>query len=175
MQILNILTQSLCALLGNKAVGSAVEAVAADAVLGVVLIGDSIYVCLLGHLCVESSVKYCNLGNTGHNFFTSLDACEVCGVVQRRKGDALFDCLLALFGDENGLIKLFTAGNNAVTNSVDLLHFLDNAALSVNKHACQKADSVRMVLHGGVTLKLFAVSFILILAVDTDSFAKTLC
>ena len=48
-QILDVLAHSLCALLGNVAVGSAVEAVTADAVLGVVLIGDSVDVRLLGH------------------------------------------------------------------------------------------------------------------------------
>jgi len=168
------LAEEIGGLLGNITVGSSVEAVATDAVLGVVLIRDGIDESLGGHLGVESGIKNGYLGNTGHGGFTSGNADEVGGVVEGGQGDALFDILLALFGDENGIGISFTGGDDAVTDSVDLLHGGDNADLGIGEDLGQMLDSIGMGVEGGLSGGLLAIGFILKSSVDADALIKAL-
>ena len=69
--------------LGHIAVGGTVEAVAADLVLLIVLIGQGVDIGLGRHRLVEGGVKHSHLGHVGtHHVHAGLDAGDVGGVVQ---------------------------------------------------------------------------------------------
>ena len=90
------------------------EAVAADLVLLIVLIGNGIGIGHGGHGLVEGSVEHGDHGHAGHELLAGLDADDVGGVVERGEGIALLDCLHDLVGDDDGLGKLFAAVDDAV-------------------------------------------------------------
>ena len=91
LQLFDGLAHQLCAAAGNIAVRGAVEAVAADAVVFVVLIGNCVHVSLAGHGLVESGVEHCNHGNISHNVAAGVDADDVCGVMQGSEGSTLLE------------------------------------------------------------------------------------
>ena len=67
---------------GDVAVAGAVEAVAADVVLLIVLVGDGVDVGLGGHGHMEGGVEHGHLGRLGHDLLAGLDAHEIGGVVE---------------------------------------------------------------------------------------------
>ncbi len=90
LQLFDGLAHQLCAAAGNFiAMRGAVEAVATDAVIFVVIIGNCIHVSLAGHGLVESGVEHCDHGNISHNVAAGVDADDVCGVMQGSEGSAL--------------------------------------------------------------------------------------
>jgi len=178
LQLFDGLAKHFSCTAGNIAVAGAMEAVTTDLVVVVVFVGDSIGVSLSGHGLMERGVENSNLGNVlAHNLGAGVDAGEVCGVVQRSKGDAVFDSLHNFVGDENGRSKGFTAVNNTVTDSVDFLHGSDNA-VSFGSHLIE--DSSDSFVMGGqidvfIENGLAVQGSVLQMAADADTFAKTLC
>ena len=85
---------SSAALLGYVLVAGAVEAVAADLVLLVVLIRDSVHVVRLGHRLMECGIEYSDHRNVRtHNLAAGLNTDQVGRVVERRQRYAVLDRL----------------------------------------------------------------------------------
>ena len=156
----------------------AVEAVAADLVLLIVLIGKSIGVSHGRHGLVEGSVEHGDHGHAGHELLAGLDADDVGGVVERGEGIALLDCLHDLVGDDDGLGKLFAAVDDAVADSVDLLHGADDAVLLVDERVQHGLDGLVVGGHGdGSGLDGFLAGKLGLVGeqtVDADALAQTL-
>ena len=154
------------------------EAVAADAVVLVILIGNGVHVCLTGHGLMERGVEHCDHGNVAHNGLAGVDTGDVGGIVQGSEGDALFerghDCVI----NADGACKLLAAVNHAVTDSVDLLHGGNNAVLRAGQLVNDSRDSLGMSGHGDVLIEdgLAACQrAVLEVTVNADALAQTLC
>ena len=153
------LAQHIGRALGNILVRGAVEAVAADLVLLIVLIGNGIQ-CRPWR--AWSGGRRCR---TRPPWGTSwpmtrlagLDADDVGGVVERREGIALLHCLHDLVGDdERSLAKLLAAVDHAVAHSVDLLHGADDAVVLVHQRVQHGLDGLGVGGHGDVKRPLTA-------------------
>ena len=157
--------------------GGAVEAVAAQMVVGVVLGGDGIAISLRGHGHMERGVEYGNLGLARHGLLTGFDTHEVGGVVERAEGDAVADGLLAGLVDEAGGNKLVAAMEHAMADRVDLVNGLDNAVLGVNENGHDSLDGFLVSGHGNVLLHLLTGCGNLVgqPSVKANTLAKTLC
>jgi len=118
---------------GNILVGGAMEAVAADIIVLVVLGGNGIAVSLGGHGHVESGIEHSHLRRVGHDRLAGADAHQVCGVMQGAQGDALFDGLDDLVIDDAGVGELHAAMQHTVADSIDLVHGLDHAVLRIDQ------------------------------------------
>ena len=129
LKLLDGLAHQLCAAAGDIAVARAVEAVAADAVVLIILIRNSVHEGLAGHGLMESGVENCDHGDIAHDITAGIDADDVCGIVQGGKGGALLESLHDLVCDEDGGSKLLTAVNDTVAVCVHLLQGADNALL----------------------------------------------
>ena len=175
VRVLNAAHQ-LDAALGHEAVGRAMEAIAAQMVLGVIFGGDGIAVGLRGHGHMERGVEHSDLGLARHGLLAGLDAHEVGGVVQRAEGDAVADGLLAGLVDDAALNKLVAAVQDAVADSVDLVNGLDNAVLRIDQNGHDRLDRFLMGGHGDVLFHLLAACGNLVrqTAVQTDTLAQTL-
>ena len=131
LQALNGLLQILGSLISNVLVAGAVEAVAADAVLLIVLVGDGVHIGFRGHGAVESGVEDSDHGDVrAKDLAGSLNAQDACGVVQGGQGAQLTDGLDDLVGDQAALLELLTAVDNTVADGVDLAHIVDALALA---------------------------------------------
>ncbi len=113
--------EELSGTLGDETVAGAVEAVAADLVVVVVLVSQAVEVSLLGHGLVEGGVEYANHGNAGHGLLAGSYADKVGGIVQGCKVVALFHCCDNLRGDDNGAGELLAAVYKAMANSANLI------------------------------------------------------
>ena len=88
-QALNGLLQKLGSAMADILVAGAVEAVAADAVLLVVLVGDGVHVGLRGHGGVESRIKHSDVGLIlAKDLIGSLDTQDGGGVMQGSQGSS---------------------------------------------------------------------------------------
>ena len=154
------------------------EAVAADLIVLVVLIGQRIHVGLGGHSLMEGGVKHGDHGHAGHDLLAGADTGQVGGVVKRSQGDAVLNGLHHIVGDEDGLVEGLAAVHHAVTHSVDLLHGADDAVLSVHQSVQHGLDGLGMGGHGDVdgVQHLLALHLGLVgeLAVDADALAQAL-
>ena len=154
------------------------EAVTADLVLGIVLIGQGVHVGLGGHGLMEGGVEHGHHGDAGHDLGAGADADQVGGVVQRSQGVAVLDGLQHLVGDQDGLVESLAAVDHPVTHSIDLLHAGDHAVLLVHKGVQNGLDGLGMGGHGhvnGVLLFLTGdLGLIGELAVDADALAQAL-
>ena len=162
---------------GYESVGCTVETVSSDFVFFIVFVRQSVHVSSFGHCLVESCIEYCYLRYAGHDFFTSVDTDQVCGVVQRCQFAAFFDCFDYFGCNDYGVREVFTAVYYTVTNCVDFFHGFYNAVFRV----CQ---SIQNHFYG------YAVIFLVVIednciftsglvfqsgTFDTDSFAQTFC
>ncbi len=107
----------------------AVEAVAADVILFVILIGNGIHERAGG---ASSGGRRCRTHppwDAGHDLLAGLDAGDVGGVVEGGQGDALLQSGHYGVVDEHGAGELLAAMDHAVSDGVDLGHALDHAVL----------------------------------------------
>ena len=130
LQALNGLLEVLSSLVSNILVAGAVEAVAADAVLLIVLIGDGVHISLRGHGAVESGVEDSDHRDVAEDLAGCLDAEDACGVVQRSQGAQLTDGVDDLVGDQAAGLELLTAVDDAVADGADLADIVDALALA---------------------------------------------
>ena len=113
----------LSSLLRNVLVAGAVEAVATDLVLLVILIRYCVHIVGLRHGLMECGIEYCDHRNIrAHNLAASLDAGQVRRIVKRCQRYAVLDSLEDLLGDDNAVREELAAVYNAVTYCVDLAH-----------------------------------------------------
>lgn len=135
-QILDVLAHELCNAVADIAVGGAVEAIAADLVLLIVLIRHSEHVSLLRHGGMESRIEHDNFRDfLAENAHAGTNALYMCAVVQRCKRDEAFDALDDLFVNENGLAEERAALNDTVADSSDFAQILNDADFTVEKCA----------------------------------------
>ena len=161
---------------GHIAVGGAVEAVAADLVLLVILVGDGIGIGLLGHGHVEGGVEHGHLRGLGHDLLAGLDAHQVGGIVQGTQGDALLDGLNAGVVDDAALRERHAAVEHAVAHRVDLIHAGDHAVITAEQGGQDGLDRLGVGGHGDLGLELLVLGGDLMgqAAVDADALAQTL-
>ena len=154
------------------------EAVAADLVLFIVLVGQGVHVGLGGHGLVEGGVEHAHHGHAGHALLAGLDAGDVGGVVEGGQGDAVLQSLHDLVGDEDGAGKGLAAVHHAVTHSVDLLHGADHAVLFIHQRVQHGLNGLGVGRHGHIhgVQGLLALHLGLVgeLAVDADALAQAL-
>ena len=109
----------------------AVEAVAADAVLLIVFVGDGVHVGLRRHGAVERGVEHSNVGLVlAKDLVGSLDAQNGSGVMQRSERAQVADGLNDLGGDQAALLELLAAVDNAVADGIDLSNAVDDFAFA---------------------------------------------
>ena len=130
LQALNGLLQVLGSLVCNILVAGAVEAVTADTVLLIVLVGDGVHISLRGHGAVESGVEDSDHRDVAEDLAGCLDAEDACGVVQRSQGAQLTDGVDDLVGDQAAGLELLTAVDDAVADGADLADIVDALALA---------------------------------------------
>ena len=171
---LDILANQSGNTLGNILVGSAVEAIAADSVLLIVLGGDGITVSLGLHGHMESGIEDSDLGSGGHQLLAGSNAQQVSGVMQGAQGDALFNALDHVLINEAGIGKLVAAVNNAVTDSINLCNGLDDTDFSVNQSVHDGSDGFAVGGHGDFLNGLNAVGIVGQTAIDADTLAQAL-
>ena len=176
LQLLDGLAQHGGGPLGDIFVAGAVEAIAADLVLLVILIGQGIGIGHGGHGLVEGGVEHGHHGGTRHQLLAGADADDVGGVVQGGQGVALLNGGHDLVGDAHGLGKLLAAVDHPVTHRVDLLHGGDDAVLLIHQGVQHGLDGLGMGGHshvGGLDSR-FASGLISKLAVDADALTQAL-
>ena len=131
LQALNRLLQKLGGAVADILVARAVEAVAADAVLLIVLIGDGVHISLGGHGGVESRVKDRNIRLVlTEDLVGSLNAQNGGGVVQGSQRAQVVDGLDDLGGNQAALLELLAAVDHAVADGVDLGNTVNDLALA---------------------------------------------
>ena len=127
------------------------EAVAADLVVFIVLIGDGVQIRMLGHGLVEGRVEHRHLGHiVAQDGPAGLDADDVGRIMQRRQGGAVLHRLHHLVGDEDGAGEALAAVDHPVTHRVDLLHGGDDAVVRVHQGGQHRLDGLGMGGHGDV-------------------------
>ena len=179
LELLGLLAQHRGSAAGDVLVRGAVEAVAANLVVLIVLIGQGVHVSLGGHGLMERSVEHGDLRHIlAHDGGAGVDAGDVGGVVERSQGDAVLQGLHDLVGDEDGGVERLAAVHHPVAHSVDLLHGADHAVLGVHQRVEHGLDGFGVGGHGHVhgVQGLLALHLGLIgeLAVDADALAQAL-
>ncbi len=178
LQLFNGLAHKFCAAGRDIAVGRAVETIAAYAVILIILIGNSIHESLAGHGLMEGSIENGNHWDITHDLAAGIDAGNVGGVVQRRKGDAFFNCGHDIVIDQNGACKLLAAVNNPVTDSIDFLHGSNHAVFCGGKLLDNCGNGFGMSGQGEIFIE-YRLSAdkgaVLQMAINTNTLAKALC
>ena len=176
LQLLDGLAQHGGGPLRHILVAGAVEAIAADLVLLVILIGQGVSIGHGGHGLVEGGVEHGHHGGVGHQLLAGADADDVGGVVQGSQGVALLDGGHDLVGDEDGLGKLLAAVDHAVTHRIDLGHGADDAVVLVHQGVQHGLDGFGVGGHGhvGGLDGSLAGGLIGKLAVDADALTQAL-
>ena len=150
------------------------EAVAANIVILEVLGRNGVTVGLGGHGHVESGVKHGNLGGVGHNRLAGTDAHQVCGVMQRAQGDALFNGLDDLIIDDAGVGELHAAVEHAVTNGIDLVNRLDHTINRIDQDLQNSLNRLGMAGHGNVLYNLLVPHLMGQAAIDINTLTQAL-
>ena len=178
LELLDRLAHQLRAAGGDVAMARAVEAVAADAVVLVILIRNRVHEGLAGHGLVERGVKHGDHRHVvAHDLAAGVDAGDVRGVVQRREGGALLERLHDLVVDLHGGGELLAAVDDTVTDRVDLLHVGDHAVLGAGELVDDGGNGLGMRRHREILVKdgLSADQrAVLQMTVDADALAKAL-
>ena len=137
-------------LLGHIAVRCAVEAVAADFILSVQLVGNRVEVRLLGHRAVEGGVDDQHLRGGRQDLHTAADAQQMRDRVQRRDVAALFQVGKHLLADEHRLGQPFAAVDDTVADGADLVHIGQASVLLVQQTVNERLRRLRVGGHGDV-------------------------
>ena len=152
------------------------EAIAADLVLGIGVIGQGVNKGFLGHGLAPGGIEHRHHGHAGHDLHAAPDAHQVGGVVEGAQGYALFDGGQHVVVDDHGLGELLAAMEHPMAHRVDLVHALHHADILVRQGFQHHADGLGMILH-----VLFKHVGILarglvgqLRAVDADALAKPL-
>ena len=149
----------------------AVEAVAADAVVLVILIRNGVHIGLAGHGLVECGVEHGDHRHVvAHDGAAGVDAGDVGGVVQRGKRRAFLERGHDGVVDLDGTGKLLTAVDDTVANGVDLLHGGDHTVLGAGQFVDDRSNRLGVGGHRQVFVKERGV---LEVAVDADALAQT--
>ncbi len=132
--------------LGDELVGSAVEAVFAQAVLHVPLVGHGVEEGLGRHGLVESGVEDGDLRGVREEFLGDVDAHEVGRIVQGAEGEEIADGGLDLGIHADGVAVDFTAVQDAVAHALDFGRVAEDALFGVGQ---QRDDAGHALVVGG--------------------------
>ena len=149
LEILDVLAHQISHSAGYEAVGCAVSTVAADGVLLIILIRNSVHIRLLGHSGVERGVEYdYHRDLVAEDLLAAADSLYVTCVVQRSQRDKALDTCDDLVGDELGIAEQSAALDYAVTDSRDLVEVLDNAVLFAEQSVAYGEERLSVIGHG---------------------------
>ena len=148
LEVLYVLAEYFGGAVRDVAVARAVEAVAADAVLLIVLVGDSVDEGLGRHGLMEGRVEDDDVRLAGEHVHDGLEAHEVRGVVERRERNDFLDALDDFGRDEDGLRELLSAVDYAVAGRAELVEALEDAELGIDEDVEDVLDSRRVVGEG---------------------------
>ena len=179
LQILGILAQQLGGPQGHIAVGGAVEAVAAQLVVLIVLVGDAVQIGMLRHGLVESGVEHSHLRHVvAQHLAAGLDADDIGRVVQGSQRRAVLHGLQHLIVDEHGGGEGLAAVDHTVTHRIDLLHGGDDAVLGIHQSVQHGLDGLGVGGHGHIGgldgLLALHLGLVSEFAVQTDALAQAL-
>ena len=126
---------------------------------------------------MECIIENCNFGNiVAENFAASVDTLNMCRVVKRSKVAKALDSLNNAVVNDNALVELVAALNYSVANSCDFGKIGNNSIFAFCEILFNVEESVSVVVHFNIDIKFSSVeSASLYTAVNTDSFANTLC
>ena len=113
--------QHLAYVLAYEAVRGAVEAIAADLVLLIILVWQRIEVCIVGHGLMESSIKHTYLWDVWQNGLHGSYTLEVGRIVQRSEVVASLESLQHFRREEGRLGEFLAAMHHAVSHSIDFI------------------------------------------------------
>ena len=116
----------MCRPFSHVGVGGAVETIAPYSILLVQFKRNSVEKCHHGNSLVERSIEHGNLWYIGKNCFGNFNTCQIRGIMQRGKGDILFDYSDNLIIN-NGFGTLYEAENIPYKRKV-ILKILKNSS-----------------------------------------------
>ena len=162
----------------NVAVRGTVEAVAADVIFLIILIGDTEDISLIRHSLMEGSIKYSSHRNfSTENVAASLHGNSLRRIVERSEIlEGYADIVDNFIGDQGGYLILLAAVENTVTDSGNLIDVGDYCELAGCESAYQLFKSILMgckrfvFLYGTTVGDLMGDD-----AVNTDTLNVTLC
>jgi len=177
LQLAQRLAQHLGAAGGHIAVGGAVKAVAAYAVVLVILIGQGVHKGLAGHCLMEGGIEHGHHGYVAHDFFAGLDAGDVGGVVQGGEGDALAHCRHDGVVYAHGGGKFLAAVDQTMADCVYFLHGGHHTVFGAGELVDDCGNGLGVSGHGHVLIELGLAAHkgsVLQMAVDAYALAQTL-
>ena len=177
-QLLGLLAQEFGGALAHKAVGGAVEAVAAHMQLFIIFVGHAVHIGLGGHGLVEGGVEHGHHGGAGHYLLAGLDAHQVGGVVQGAQGNIFLDSVQNGLIDDNGFGEFAAAVEHAMAHRADLAHFLHHAEGFIRQRVQHHMAGLHMVFNG----RFFPIhhllaanfAFVMALGAHADAFHQAL-
>ena len=133
------------------------EAVAADTVLLIVLVGQGVHVSLGGHGAVEGGIKHDHVGLIhAEHLAGGLQAQQAGGGVQGGQGRQLINGLDDFVGHQAALLELLAAVHAAMADGVDLVDAVDDLAFALGHHLNQLGKRFGVRGEGSVGLHLVA-------------------
>ncbi len=160
LQVVPVAANHLGGLLGDELVAGAVEAVAADAVFLIHLVGQAIEEALGRQGAVEGGVEDGRLGDAGQHLAHGIDTGQVAGGVQRGQVLEALNLLDNLVVDQHATFEDLAAVGHTVTNGTNLLEVLDNTNLRVSQRLEDNLDTLGMVGDGQLLVVLLAVPLV---------------
>ena len=164
--------------LGDEAVGSAVEAVAADGVFLIILVRNAEHIGFLGHGLMEGGVENGDHGGLfSENFLAGFHGDSLGRVVERTKvAEFNADVLDKLVVNSGGRFVFLGTVEHAVTDGFDFADVLDDFVFAGGEKFNKLLESLFVGGEAYVVFLFVAGSgFVADSAVDADSFAKTFC
>ena len=134
-------------LAGDEHMARAVEAVAAQLILVIVLFRNRIAVCIGLKTHTESRIEDSHIRLAGHSRLTGLDAHEIRRVVERAEVEAFADDALDVIVDLDGLRVDGAAVQDAVADRIDLVDGFHDAVLRVKQRFEYELDGCLMCRH----------------------------
>ena len=134
------------------------EAVAADAVLLIVFVGDTVEVVLGLNGEVEGGVEHCHLRHIGHHVVDGLSAHDVAGYMQRCQVDERLLLVDNITCNLHTLRKILAAMGKTMSHSANFLDAGDNTRLWVGKGSHNHTQTLGMVGDGTLGSVLLALA-----------------
>ena len=147
LQILDILAQVLGGLSADVAVGGTVEAVLADTVLLIPLVGQGVHVSLGLQGGVEGGIEHADVGLVSQDGAAGVHTLDSGRAVQGVDGNDGLQILHLGLGEDLGGLEL-AAVCEAVADGTDLVHALDDAPFGVGEELEDQLDGLVVGGHG---------------------------
>ena len=156
-QVLPVLSNHLGTPFGHEAVAGAVEPVAADTVLLVILVGDTIKIVLGFDGEVERSVEHRHLRHVWHHIVDSLCPHDIAGDVQRSQVDERLLLVDHIARNLHTFGKIFAAMRKPVAHCRHLLDAGDDTMLGVGQCRHHHTQTLGMVRYWAFRCMLFTI------------------